>query len=125
MFDPLSVLAIFGPLAVDAGKALINKYIAPAEFKPATIDQYAQMRELDLKMFEAMNAAGGSGQSYPWVEAIVRLMRPTVAALVLLVWAHSKTYGEASEAIDNFAAAIGFYLFGDRTLFYARKGAVK
>jgi hypothetical protein len=125
VFDPLSVLAIFGPLAVDAGKALINKYIAPAEFKPATIDQYVQMRELDLRMFEAMNSAGGSGQSYPWVEAIVRLMRPTVAALVLLTWAYSKTYGEASEAIDNFAAAIGFYLFGDRTLFYARKGAVK
>lgn len=125
MFDPLSVLAVFGPLAVDAGKALINKYMAPSEFKPATIDQYVQMRELDLKMFQAMNAAGGSGQSYPWVEAVVRLMRPTVAALVLLTWAHSKTYGEASEAIDNFAAAIGFYLFGDRTLFYARKGAAK
>ena len=122
MFDPLSVLAIFGPLAVDAGKALINKFLAPSEFKPATIDQYVQMRQLDLQMFEAMNNAGGSGQSYPWVEAIVRLMRPTVAALVLLTWAYSKIYGEPSEAIDNFAAAIGFYLFGDRTLFYSRKG---
>ena len=122
MFDPLSVLAIFGPLAVDAGKAVINKFLAPSEFKPATIDQYVQMRQLDLQMFEAMNNAGGSGQSYPWVEAIVRLMRPTVAALVLLTWAYSKTYGEPSEAIDNFAAAIGFYLFGDRTLFYSRKG---
>ena len=122
MFDPLSVLAIFGPLAVDAGKALINKFLAPSEFKPATIDQYVQMRQLDLQMFEAMNNAGGSGQSYLWVEAIVRLMRPTVAALVLLTWAYSKIYGEPSEAIDNFAAAIGFYLFGDRTLFYSRKG---
>jgi len=122
MFDPLSVLAIFGPLAVDAGKALINKFLAPSEFKPATIDQYVQMRQLDLQMFEAMNNAGGSGQSYPWVEAIVRLMRPTVAALVLLTWAYSKILGQPSEAIDNFAAAIGFYLFGDRTLFYSRKG---
>jgi hypothetical protein len=33
--------------------------------------------------------------------------------------------GQPSDAIDNFAAAIGFYLFGDRTLFYARKGAPK
>lgn len=23
--------------------------------------------------------------------------------------------------VDNFAAAIGFYLFGDRTLFYSKK----
>jgi hypothetical protein len=125
MFDPLSLLAVFGPLAVDAGKALINKFIAPSEFKPATIDQYVQMRELDLKMFEAMNAAGGSGQSYPWVEAIVRLMRPTVAMIVLCVWAYSKLAGTPSDAIDNFAAAIGFYLFGDRTLFYSRKAAQK
>lgn len=121
MFDPLSLLAIFGPLAVDAGKALINKYVAPAEFKPATIDQYVQMRQLDLQMFEAMNNAGGSGTTYPWVEAVVRLMRPTVAVIVLGIWAYSKTYGVPSDAIDNFAAAIGFYLFGDRTLFYARK----
>ena len=125
MFDPLSVLAIFGPLAVDAGKAVINRFLAPAEFKPATIDQYVQMRELDLKMFEAMNNAGGAGPTYPWVEAIVRLMRPTVAVIVLGTWAYSKLLGTPSEAIDNFAAAIGFYLFGDRTLFYSRKAGQK
>ncbi len=125
MFDPLSVAAIFGPLAVEAGKALINKYIAPGEFKPATIDQYVQMREIDLRMFEAMNNAGGSNASYPWVDAVVRLMRPTVAVIVLGTWAYSKLMGTPSEAIDNFAAAIGFYLFGDRTLFYARKGMAK
>jgi hypothetical protein len=125
MFDPLSVLAVFGPLAVDAGKALINRFIAPSEFKPATIDQYVQMRELDLKMFESMNAAGGTNQSYLWVEAVVRLMRPTVAAVVIITWAYSKLAGTPSEAIDNFAAAIGFYLFGDRTLFYSRKAMNK
>jgi len=27
----------------------------------------------------------------------------------------------AEQAVDNFAAVIGFYLFGDRTLFYAKK----
>jgi hypothetical protein len=125
MFDPLSAAAVFGPLAVEAGKALINKFLAPGEFKPATIDQYVQMREIDLRMFEAMNNAGGSNASYPWVDAIVRLMRPTVAVIVLGTWAYSKLAGTPSEAIDNFAAAIGFYLFGDRTLFYARKGLAK
>jgi hypothetical protein len=125
MFDPLSAAAVFGPLAVEAGKALINKYMAPGEFKPATIEQYVQMREVDLRMFEAMNNAGGSNASYPWVDAIVRLMRPTVAVIVLGTWAYSKLAGTPSEAIDSFAAAIGFYLFGDRTLFYARKGLAK
>jgi hypothetical protein len=121
----LSAAAVFGPLAVEAGKALINKYLSPGEFKPATIDQYVKMREIDLEMFKALNDAGGSNASYPWVDAIVRLMRPTVAVIVLGTWAWSKLAGTPSEAIDNFAAAIGFYLFGDRTLFYARKGLQK
>jgi hypothetical protein len=125
MFDPLSAAAVFGPLAVEAGKALINKYMAPGEFKPATIEQYVKMREIDLEMFKALNEAGGSNASYPWVDAIVRLMRPTVAVIVLGTWAYSKLAGTPSEAIDSFAAAIGFYLFGDRTLFYARKGLAK
>jgi hypothetical protein len=121
MFDPVTLLAALGPLAVDLGKSLINRYIAPDVFKPATVDEYVKMRSLDLDMFKAMNEAGGSNSSYPWVEAIVRMQRPFVAIIVLGVWAYMTMMGQTSEAVNNFAAAIGFYLFGDRTLFYTRK----
>ncbi len=116
--DPLTVLAAFGPLAVELGKSLISRFVAPSEFKPATIDQYVQMRQMDLDMFKAMNEAGGTNPSYPWVEAIIRLQRPLVAFIALSVWAWSHTYGVASPEVDNFSAIIGFYLFGDRTLFH-------
>ena len=119
--DPVTILAALGPLAVDLGKSLISKFIAPDQFKPATIEQYTQMRQLDLEMFKAMNEAGGSNPSYPWVEAIVRLQRPAVVAIVLLTWGWLMLNGQSSSTADNFAAAIGFYLFGDRTLFYAKK----
>lgn len=122
--DPLTILAALGPLAVDLGKSLISRFIAPDQFKPANIDEYVKMRETDLNMFTAMNNAGGANPSYPWVEAVVRLMRPSVAVIVLGVWGYSRIYGNASTEIDNFAAAIGFYLFGDRTLFYS-KAAIK
>lgn len=123
--DPITILAALGPLAIDAGKALIQKFLAPDEFKPTNIDQYVQMRELDLRLFEAMNNAGGTNQSYLWVEAVVRLMRPVAAIIVMGTWAYSSMAGTATPAIDNFASAIGFYLFGDRTLFYSRKALVK
>jgi len=123
--DPLTVLAAFGPLAVELGKSLISRFIAPDEFKPATIDQYVQMKQMDLDMFKAMNEAGGSNPSYPWVEAIVRLQRPLVAAIALSVWAWSHTYGIPSSEVDNFSAIIGFYLFGDRTLFHINQVAKK
>lgn len=119
--DPVTILAALGPLAVDLGKSLISRFIAPDTFKPSTIEQYTQMRQLDLEMFKAMNDAGGSNASYPWVEAIVRLQRPTVVAVVLVTWAYLMLVGQSSEAVNNFASAIGFYLFGDRTLFYSKK----
>ena len=127
MFDPLSILAVFGPVAVDAGKALISKYLGPDEFKPANVAKYIQMRNTDLAMFRAMNEAGGANPSYPWVEAIVRLMRPGIAVTVIGAWGimHLADYSPDNMAmVDSFAAAIGFYLFGDRTLFYVRKNGV-
>lgn len=86
------------------------------------------MRQLDLDMFKAMNDAGGVNPSYPWVEACVRLMRPTVAVVVLGTWAYLHQVLPSTAdfgTVDNFAAAIGFYLFGDRSLFYARNGLKK
>jgi len=119
--DPLTIFAALGPLAVDLGKSLISRYVAPDQFKPASIDDYAKMKQIDLDMFKAINEAGGSNPSYPWVEAVVRLMRPVVAIIVLGTWAYLKMNNQGSEGVDNFASCIGFYLFGDRTLFYSRQ----
>jgi hypothetical protein len=121
MFDPVTALATLAPLAVDLGKSLIAKYVAPDNFKPVNIQEYVQVKEMDLKWFTALNSAGGTNPSYPWVEAIVRLQRPLVASVALLTWAYTHVMGIPSVDVDNFAAVIGFYLFGDRTLFYAKK----
>jgi len=121
--DPLTILAALGPLAVDLGKSLIGRFIQTDGYKPVNVEEYAKMKELDLKLFTAMNEAGGANPSYPWVEAAVRLMRPAVALIVLGTWASLKLAGQPSDAVDNFAAAVGFYLFGDRTLFYSRNKA--
>lgn len=126
--DPVTILAALIPLLVEGGKAAVSRWIAPREFKPATIDQAVQLRRLDLEFFEALSGAGGANPSYPWVEAVVKLMRPAVAVAVLLTWSyiHLTVAAEAdTAAVDNFAAAIGFYLFGDRTLFYAKRGPGK
>lgn len=119
--DPLTILAGLIPLGVDLGKSLIGRFLGQAEFKPSTVEQWLQMREFDLRLFEAMNNAGGANPSYPWVEAVVRLQRPAVAAVALGTWAWCNSWGVPSDAVNNFAAAVGFYLFGDRTLFYVRK----
>ena len=103
------------------GKSLISRFVAPEEFKPSTIEQYAKMKELDLEQFKAINEAGGTNPSYLWVEAVTRLMRPSVGLIVLGIWAYTKVTDQSSSSVDNFASAIGFYLFGDRSLFYAKQ----
>ena len=68
-----------------------------------------------------MNDAGGGVPSYPWVEAITRLMRPGIGLIVLATWAYMHIHGTATPEVDNFASAVGFYLFGERSLFYIKK----
>ena len=123
--DPITLLAAFAPLAVDLGKSLIAKFVAPENFKPATIEQYVEVKKIDLDMFKALNEAGGSNPSYLWVEAIIRLQRPLVVAIALGAWAYTHILGVPSPEVDNFAAIVGFYLFGDRTMFYAKNGNAK
>lgn len=117
--DPFMILAALGPLAVDLGKALIGKFVG-SEFKPASVADWVTMQRVDVERFQAINSAGGSNASYPWVEAIIRLQRPAVALGVLTVWAVDHLGPAPSGAVDNFAGAIGFYLFGDRTLFHIK-----
>lgn len=123
--DPITALAAFAPLGVELGKSLIARFVAPDEFKPATVEQWSTMKEMDLKWFTALNNAGGSNPTYMWVEACVRLQRPLVAAIALITWSYTHTLGVVSPDVDNFAAVIGFYLFGDRTLFYTKKAIAK
>lgn len=119
--DPLTALAAFGPLAVDAGKALIQRFVAPDTFKPTSVADWLAMKRADVDLFAAMQDKGGTGPA--WVDAVIRLQRPAVAALALGTWAVQEltSPGGATEGCANFAAVIGFYLFGDRTLIYARK----
>lgn len=119
--DPITILSAFAPVFMDLGKSLINKFVAPDQFKPATIEQYSEMKKIDLEFFKVMNDAGGGNPSYPWVEAIARLMRPTIGLIVLLTWALMHLNGTATLEVDNFASAVGFYLFGERSLMYIKK----
>lgn len=119
--DPLTMLAALGPLALDLGKSLIGRFIQKDDYKPVSIAEWLQMRTADLDLFKAMNSAGAEGDTYPWVVAIIKLQRPCVAAIALITWAWSHTWGMPSPDIDNFAAVIGFYLFGERTLLKGRQ----
>jgi hypothetical protein len=119
--DPLTALAALLPLAVEAGKAAINRWIVPDTIKPGTFAEFLELRRLEVDQWRAMQ--GGDGISYPWVEAIRQLQRPAFAAAVVGVWAWQASTAVPSDTVANMAGAVGFYLFGDRTLFHIKTGA--
>lgn len=119
--DPITALAALLPLGIEAGKYAIQRWLAPETVKPGTFAELLQLRQLELEQFKAMQ--GGSEASYPWVAAVRELQRPLFAAAVLGVWVYQAgLQGDVSHTVGNMASAVGFYLFGDRTLFYSRGG---
>lgn len=118
-FNPLTALAAFLPLGVEAGKALIQRYIAPDQVKPLDLPQLLQLKQIELQQWQAMQ--GGDAPSYPWVAAIRQLQRPFFVSIIVTTWCvQVLSAGQASDAVTNMASAAGFYLFGDRTLFYVK-----
>lgn len=119
--DPLTALTALLPLGIEAGKYAIQRWLAPETVKPGTFAELLDMQRLDLERFKAMQ--GGGEHSYPWVAAVRELQRPLFACTVVGLWAfQAATMPEVSETVVNMASAVGFYLFGDRTLFYSRGG---
>ena len=119
--DPITILAALLPLGIDAGKFAIQKWLAPESVKPGTFTDLLQLRQLELEQFKAMQGTGEA--SYPWVAAVRSMQRPVFAAAVLGVWVWHASTGQVPETVANMAAAVGFYLFGDRTLFHAKARA--
>lgn len=114
--DPITILTALLPVVIEGGKYAVQKWLAPESVKPGTFAEFLQLRAQDLEMFRAMQ--GGEGDSYRWVGAVRQLQRPLFAGAVLGTWCVQAATGEPSATVANMAGAVGFYLFGDRTLFY-------
>lgn len=126
MIDPITGLAALAPVLVEAGRAAVNRWLTPDVIKPANVDEYAKLKGIDLEWFKTLVGADAGGETYPWVEAIRKLQRPFVVLTVLGTWAylHGSNTPDTT-AVDNMASAVGFYLFGDRTMFYVKKAVGK
>jgi hypothetical protein len=119
--EPFTIAAVLGPLLVEGGRAVISRFIAPDKIKPVSVTEAIQLMQAETERFKVINDAGGTNPTYFWVEAVIRLQRPFVVIATFGAWAAALSglwspAEYAQENIANFAAAVGFYLFGDRTL---------
>ena len=125
MFDPITMLAALAPVVVEAGKAAVQKWMAPNQVKPLNVEDMLKMKQFDLEYFKTIAQADTGGETYMWVEAVRKMQRPFVVIAVLGTWAWlhiANPSGIDVGTVDNMASVVGFYLFGDRTMFYFKKG---
>ncbi len=125
--DPITILSAFIPFVMHTGKTLVNHFFGTKDGGPppvADVGDYIKLMDAKMSMFKAINEAGGSEPTYMWVGAVKQLLRPAIAACILGAWVYAHvSHNPVMDltSINNMASVIGFYLFGDRTLFYLNR----
>lgn len=121
MIDPITLVALFGPLIKSGGQALINKFSKGEQYKPANVDDAIKLMGAETEALKARIAvADTSDPSYPWVAALVKLQRPiivygTISGFMLMALFDLGT-PEAAKTLSDLANIVIFWLFGERTL---------
>ncbi len=114
------------PVAADGVRALFNKFTGGAGSKPANVSEVVELMQAEtdrLKVIAEIDKAAPNVSG--WVNNVRALQRPV--ATVLIIGGYLSTFWlvvepEVSESLASYAQMVTFYIFGDRTYMYFRKG---
>jgi hypothetical protein len=128
MIDPVTLIALFGPLIKSGGQALINKFAKGEQYKPANLDDAIKLMAAETEQLKVrISAADTTDASYPWVAALVKLQRPvivygTITGFMILTLFSLGT-PEAQKVLADLSSMVIFWLFGERTMMHQSKQA--
>ena len=126
MIDPVTLVALFGPLIKSGGQALINRFAKGAQFKPANFEDAIKLMAAETEQLKVrISAADTTDVSYKWVSALVKLQRPvivygTITGFMILTLFELGT-PEAAKVLADLSAMVIFWLFGERTIMHQSK----
>lgn len=123
----ISLISSLIPVGIDGAKGLIARLVGSDHVKPTTFEQTVQWEQLQVDKLKTLSELDAGGVTYEWVEAVRKLMRPSVVGVVLLTWMFMHVYARYRgvalidlTTVDATADAVFFYLFGERTLSYSK-----
>ena len=121
MIDPITLIALVGPLIKSGGQALINKLAGGEQYKPANVDDAIKLMQAETEALKArVSVADTNEASYPWVAAMVKLQRPVIVYgsitgyMIMSLWGLGTP--ESSKMVGELATIVIFWLFGERTM---------
>lgn len=124
--DPVTIAAALGPLALDIFRTLKDKFLPGGDYKPDTMAEWLQMRQLELEQFKAMQDQGPP-TGVLWADVFIRLQKPALATLAFMLFGYQETFmpGGATQNVTNIASAFGFWMLGEagKTAFQSMKAS--
>lgn len=114
------------PVATDGIRALINRLTGGAGAKPANVDEVITLMGAETERMKALAEIDQTGNVSQWVSNIRALQRPGAAALIITGYIGAMAWGSDEALIAQmatYAQMVTFYLFGDRTYMYFKRGS--
>jgi len=121
-----ALLAALLPAAGDAIKAATRRFLGEERPKATTPSEWAEMMRAETERLQALAAIDRpAGEVSRWVADLRASMRYVIAAVVTIAVVLSETHAfglEPSPGLEQAAAGVWFFLFGERSYRYMRGG---
>lgn len=128
-FDPITILSAVLPSVINGIDRLIGHFTGGP--RPQTVQELVELKELDIRQYEALAQMEGSMEGVsPWVANLRALQRPLVTYGIIALFVGVVTYLSLTGGLEgntlmsylfDMASSVTFYLFGDRTSMYLSK----
>lgn len=113
------------PALADGVRGLFNKISGGAGAKPANVGEVIQLMGAETERLQALAEIDKAGDVSRWVSNVRAMQRPVACGLIIGGYLVALVAGADAEAVDSlggYAQMVTFYLFGDRTWSYIKRG---
>lgn len=114
------------PVATDGIRGVFNRFTGGAGAKPANTQEVIALMQAETERLEALAEIDAAASNvHAWVNDVRALQRPVAAGLIIGGYVLATAIGSEATTIDtlaSYAQMVTFYLFGDRTYMYMKKG---
>ena len=120
-----TLLAAFLPVVSDGARGLFNKFTGGAGAKPANVEEVVTLMDAETKRLESLAKLDNAEGVSQWVSNIRALQRPVISLCIITAYVGvvaANADAEIIEGVSGYAQMVTFYLFGDRTYMYMKKG---
>lgn len=120
-----SIIPALLPVATDGVRGLLNRFTKGQGAKPANVDEVVALMSAETQRLEALAKIDTAQGVSPWVSNVRAMQRPVASFLIISAYLIAATTSSDLEFVNSlgvYAQMVTFYLFGDRTYMYMKKG---